>query len=272
MIDIRQTKQYANYLKATGWTVKRISNVNYSIKSFGIFGSFLKLQRPEKIDIKRLKKLIKKHHVFQISIEPKNSNDLQRLTSAHGFKLSDPYLPSKTLLLDLTKSQSHLLKNMRKNTRHVLRHTKIQVKTNPDLKLFRRTWKKTVGWRRYIPTLNNITTMQTCFGKNALFLLDQNTNTGAIFLKTKEMAYYWQAFTDKAGRQKSVQFQIVWQGILWAKKSGCKFFDFEGIYDERFPNQSWRGFSFFKAGFGGKIKTYPKPCTKIFLFSGRDPL
>jgi lipid II:glycine glycyltransferase (peptidoglycan interpeptide bridge formation enzyme) len=50
---------------------------------------------------------------------------------------------------------------------------------------------------------------------------------------------------------------MVWYGILWGKKRGAKMFDFEGIYDSRFPNKSWLGFTHFKKSFGGKEVEYP---------------
>jgi hypothetical protein len=38
-------------------------------------------------------------------------------------------------------------------------------------------------------------------------------------------------------------------------------FDFEGIFDERYPksNRDWLGFSKFKSGFGGKEIYFPPP-------------
>lgn len=82
-------------------------------------------------------------------------------------------------------------------------------------------------------------------------------SAGAIFLLADSIAYYWQAFTSKGGRGKLTQYKIVWEGILWAKKMGAKVFDFEGIYDERFPNKSWLGFTHFKKSFGGYEVEYP---------------
>jgi lipid II:glycine glycyltransferase (peptidoglycan interpeptide bridge formation enzyme) len=38
---------------------------------------------------------------------------------------------------------------------------------------------------------------------------------------------------------------------------GCKIFDFEGIYDSRFPIKSWLGFTHFKKQFGGNEIAYP---------------
>lgn len=76
-------------------------------------------------------------------------------------------------------------------------------------------------------------------------------SSGAIFLLADGIAYYWQAFANKEGRKKLYQYKVVWEGILWAKKKGARIFDFEGIYDERFPNKTWLGFTHFKKSFGG---------------------
>lgn len=265
MQDIRQSKQYGEYLKKTGWIVERIGSTNYFIKRFWVFGSFIKIQRPEKIELKAINKVIKKYRAFQVLIEPSPSTSYQLLTTKFGFRQTAPYLPSKTLVLDLTQPKKNLLKNMRKNTRSAIKHSKAELEKNPDLKKFKNSWKKTIGWKRYVPPLKNLKSMQEAFGENALFLLDKKSGSGAIFLKTKHTAYYWQAFTDQVGRKHNAQYKIVWQGILWAKKAKCKEFDFEGIYDPRFPDKSWQGFSFFKKGFGGGIKKYPGAFSR-FLF------
>ncbi len=56
MIDIRQSKDYAQYLSSLGWVVERINNINYFIKKFPLIGSVIKIQRPEKIDFKEITK------------------------------------------------------------------------------------------------------------------------------------------------------------------------------------------------------------------------
>jgi len=55
MTDIRQTLEYANYLKSNGWIVERINGINYFIKKLPLLGSILKLQRPKEIDFKIIK-------------------------------------------------------------------------------------------------------------------------------------------------------------------------------------------------------------------------
>ena len=90
-----------------------------------------------------------------------------------------------------------------------------------------------------------------------VFITDEKGHSGAIFLKTKDTSHYWQAFTGSEGRKKQIQYKIVWEGIIWAKRSGCKIFDFEGVFDERFPKNSWKGFTHFKKSFGGYEVIYP---------------
>ena len=87
---------------------------------------------------------------------------------------------------------------------------------------------------------------------------------GAIFTQSlHDYTYYWQGFTNKEGRTSLSQYTLLYQGILWAKKICCRVFDFEGIYDERFPNKSWLGFTHFKKSFGGKEVNFPGCYTKL---------
>ncbi len=263
-MDIRQGNNYAEYLKKTGWIVENINGVNYFIRKFPLIGSFIKIQRPQKINANTINKLVKKYRAFQVLIEPSPYTNYHLLTTSYNFKPASPYLPSKTLEIDLTQPQDEILKNMRKNTRYSIKHAQTTLHTNPDLTDFRNKWKSAVSYKRYIPSKKNLKALKKAFGKNALFLLDKNTNSGAIFLLSGNKAYYYHAFTDGAGRKNFTQFKIVWQGILWAKKNKAKVFDFEGVYDERFPNPGWHGFTHFKKGFGGNVVTHPASLKKYY--------
>ena len=50
MIDIRQTEKYNSYMTSLGWVVERVNNVNYFIKKLPFIGSFIKIQRPQRLD------------------------------------------------------------------------------------------------------------------------------------------------------------------------------------------------------------------------------
>jgi len=268
MIDIRQSKNYANYLTSLGWKVERIKEINYFLKKFPLIGSVLKIQRPEKIDLTSINRITKKYRVFQIILEPKDKNQESKLIKK-GFKLSkSPYLPSKTLYLDLTKPIK-----LEKETRRAIRigdRLKIRQYSSPtEIKTFREAWKNSVKLRRFVPSVEQLLNLRKNFPNNySIFLASHNDVSsiigGAIFTRSShDVGYYWQAFTNSQGRSSLSQYSLLYQGILWAKKMGCKVFDFEGIYDPRFPDKSWLGFSHFKRSFGGYEVSYPGCYTKL---------
>jgi len=266
MLDIRQTPRYAKYLRKTGWQVEKLNGVNCFIKRIPLIGSVIKIQRPETIPLKKIKNLVKKHYAFQLIIEPKTKMDAKYLKRNNFRLINSPFLPSKTLILDLTISREKLLKQFKKDTRYALRKTEKLIVAKPeDITTFYNSWKKAVGRKRYITPLSRLKILKRTFGKNALFLMTKSGSAGAIFLLGDKIAYYWQAFSGRKGRKELAQYKIVWEGILWAKKSGAKIFDFEGIYDERFPNKQWAGFTHFKKSFGGEGLEYPGCFTKIFI-------
>lgn len=257
MKDIRQTKEYAKFLQKLGWLVKKKKEVYYFQKRIFRILTIIKIQRPEKIDIAYIRKLQKTKGIINIIIEPKNNDQVKKIISM-GFKKTWPYLPSKTLILNL--ENKNLYPSLEKDCKQAIKKTKnLLVERYKDIKLFRKFWKKSVNFRRYVPSIKNLEGLDQAFGQKSLFLLykEGKAYSGAIFLRNKTTAYYWQAFTNQGARKKLAQYRIVWEGINWAKKEGCKYFDFEGIYDPRFPNHSWLGFTHFKKSFGGKEKKYP---------------
>lgn len=292
MIDIRQTQNYANYLRSLGWKVERIDGINYFIKKIPILGSILKIQRPEKIRIDTIGKLCREYGVFQTIIEPKNEQDSKYLESI-GFKLAkSTYLPSKTLQIDLTQSEEDILKQFKKDARSAIRKagalqspgrnrgrgafTVHECLTPDEIKIFRKGWQKSVKFKRFVPSADQLINLKKSFPQfHSLFLTSHNIFGriigGVIFTtsshgKSKYVTYYWQAFTNKEGRSTLSNYALLYHGILWAKRNAYKLFDFEGIYDPRFPDKSWLGFTHFKRSFGGYEVTYPGCYTKFSLF------
>ena len=279
MIDIRQSENYAKYLKSIGWTVERITEVNYFIKKVPLFGSILKVQRPEEIRIDTINKLCRKYGVFQTIIEPKNELDAKYLASI-GFKLAkSTYLPSRTLQIDLTKSQEEIIKHFKKDARYAIRRggevKTIEYSTPDEIKKFREGWKKSVKYNRYVPSAEQLIKLKKSFPQSkSLFLASHNITGrimgGVIFTtssheRSNYITYYWQAFTNKEGRALLSQYSLLYQGILWAKRNGFKILDFEGVFDPRFPNKNWLGFTHFKQSFGGDTVSYPGCYTRFRL-------
>lgn len=264
MTDLRQSKSYATYMKNLGWQVEKVNNIYCYLKKFPLLGYFAKIQRPTEISSTLINKIEAQFHPFQIIIEPVSINSIPVLKKAKFNLSKSPYSPTQSLLLNLTPSTYSLYHSLEKETRRLLRKTQNQeISETKNVPLFHRAFNSAVNRSRYVPSIINLTSLQNAFGDKSLFLLTQNHTAGAVFLRTKRTGYYWLAFTSKEGRRNKSQYQILWQGLEWAKNEGCEAFDFEGIYDTRFPIKSWKGFTHFKKGFGGIEVKYPGTFSKF---------
>lgn len=277
LIDLRQTEDYSNFLSEQGWNVERLNNTNYFVKKIPLIGSFLKIQRPEKIDFEIIRNLEKKYRVFQTIIEPKTNSQVADLIS-NNFKLSKrPYLPSKTIHINLKQDQKTIYANFTKDAKYAIRKgSTLRIKeysSSKEIKNFYNSWKNSVNFSRYVPSLKTLLELKKSFPHNkSIFLASHNISGriigGAIFtISSHEVSnyitYYMYGFTNKEGRTSLSQYSLLYSGILWGKKMGCKVFDFEGIYDERFPIKSWLGFTHFKKQFGGSEVSYPGCYTRF---------
>ncbi|MCJ7793056.1 MAG: peptidoglycan bridge formation glycyltransferase FemA/FemB family protein [Candidatus Marinimicrobia bacterium] len=258
-MDLRQSKEFAQYLKLSGWLVERMDNGYVYIRKLPLLPPLImKLQYPESpIDFEKIEKLAKKHKPFQIEIQPlKKESDFEK----HGYQLrGGGGHVTKTLQINLNQPEKKILAQMKKDARYGIRKAEkeaLQIIEVLDLEKFQQIWRKSVGWRRYVPSLKTLTRLKKAFGKKAIFLTANNL-AGTVTLFTHDSAYYYYAFTSKEGRKKFAQYLLVWQAIKLAKKREYRIFNFEGIYDQRFPNKSWQGFSHFKKSFGGKEIEYP---------------
>jgi len=271
MTDLRQTKEYTKYMESIGWIVERVSGVNYFIRRLPIIGSFVKIQRPKITDFNQINRVAKKYRAFQIVIEP---FDFARgkLLKKRGFKpTKSPYLPSKTVHIDLTKSEKEVLKEMHHKTRYNIKiatRNKLQVTKSEDIDAFVDLWLNAQPSRKFLKLGKSIHAMHNAFGKNSHLLLAYKDNkllSGILMPETGYVAYYMYAAATAEGKKLFAPTLVTWETIKLAKKMGCKIFDFEGIYDDRFPLKSWLGFSRFKKSFGGLEVEYPGAYSKFLL-------
>lgn len=269
-MNLRQSKEFADFMKLSGWTVERIdSNYVYLRKISFLPPLILKISYPqEPINFGKIENLIKKYRPLFVQIQPqKISSEFRK----YHYQPSRSFgHVTKTIHLDLSFPEKKILAQMKKDVRYEIRKAgkeNIKIQKTDDLKKFRQAWKKSVNWQRDVPSLKTLLALNKAFGKKVFFLVvqDQAKNTsespkliaGTVILLADKTAYYYYAFTSKEGRKKFAQYLLVWEAIKMAKKLGCRIFDFEGIYDERFPIKSWLGFSHFKKSFGGKEVEYP---------------
>ena len=265
-MDLRQSKEFAQHMKLSGWIVEKADGCYVYLRKLPLLPPLImKVQYPKPpIPFTQIKKLAKKYKPLQIQIQPlKMESGFEK----HSYKLTGGGHVTKTLQIDLTQSEKKILSQMKKDTRYGIRKAKketIQIIEAKDLEQFHQAWKKSVSWQRYVHSIKTLSRLKKVFGKKAVFLLASSLG-GTVILLTDKTAYYYYAFTSREGRKKFAQYLLVWEAIKLAKKRGCKIFDFEGIYDERFPIKSWQGFSHFKKSFGGKEIKYPGVFTKTKL-------
>ncbi len=266
MTDIRQEKEWGEYLRLRGWTVKSIGcacgkhRLQVLIYRLGWWPfSILKLQRAEcDPDFDELRKIKRKFWVINSYIEPLKVINYQRFSKAGYKKTKFPFLATKTVVVDLTKSKESLWNDLSSNAKRLIKkNEQIKSVTLPSEK-FREIWRKSSKvWVLSQSDLNNLKKAY----KNKLRIVassdDKELHSGIILLSTKDCINYFQTWTNEAGRRSGAHYKLIWEEILRAKSLGKKFFDFEGIFDQEYPINKWRGFSEFKMKFGGRVIKHP---------------
>jgi lipid II:glycine glycyltransferase (peptidoglycan interpeptide bridge formation enzyme) len=269
MSDLRQSNEYANYLRSIGWQVEthlpagRKYPLHIYLKHFPILGWFAKIQRPDYLNNKVIDFIESTYHPHQFSIEPLNNKQILFLRK---FKLSNsPSLPSKTLVIDLKKSEKELLNTFSQKTRYninLANRKNIKIIEIDDILVFTNFWRNNFEKKRFpfFSQQKNIVALSKAFGKNSKVLLAKKDNKviAVLFLLLHDkITYYMYAASNSEGRKNFAPTLLTWHAVLLSKKLGIKTFDFDGIYDERFPIKSWLGFTKFKKGFGGYEIGYP---------------
>lgn len=288
IMDIRQSPHYAAYMRSLGWKVEKIDKWNAFIKPFPLIGSFIKIQRiGNPVPWEEIKQLSIKHRAFRIIIEPYEPI-LQTLKPSNLQTVSAPFSPTRTIHIDLTPNEEIIFRRFKESTRRAVRRAEklgITVKESNDIELFARMKTKNLFPVAFFMR-NDIKKLWLSFQPNnatILFAYNQIPNgnkrtanseqritnplAGILLLFYGKTAYYWHAFSTLEGNKLRAPSLLVWEALKVSKKRGCKIFDFEGIYDERFPKQfkNWKGFTRFKKGFGGKKVIYPSSYSLVNL-------
>ncbi len=263
MADLRQSKEYGEYLRKTGWIVEKINGgIQVFIKRIPFLGlSVMKVQRFDgDIDFDLLNNLKRKYWVFYVVLEPIKEMVLK------GFKKSgDSYLPSRTLVINLKTSEQALWRELSKDARQrIKKNTGVEIKEihkEKDLRIFWEMWKK--SGKGFVPGFEKIKALKESFGGKCLILggyLKGELLAGTIVLSADKTAYYYFAWTNQEGKKVGAQYKLVWEGILRSKKNGFEGWDFEGVDDERSPRKSWEGFSAFKRRRVHLLWSYGRHC------------
>lgn len=266
-MDIRQTPEHAKYLQRVGWVVETVRPyIQVYLRRIPLLPfHVMKIQRytkePNVSDILALKKKYRvKYMVTEPSIGLMESATDKRLRLKRS---SSGFLCTKTLQIDLSKSVKQLQGELHQNAKRQLKKSSVQtvvLKTIAEKNLFQQHGQKfgkfwMLNDKQFDALLDGYGLKARCIAS-----IDPATHeqvSGIILLCSNDTVYYYRAWTSPLGKELGAHYASTWFTIQFAKKQGFKWFDFDGIFDERFPVKTWQGFTEFKRKFGGVEIEYP---------------
>jgi lipid II:glycine glycyltransferase (peptidoglycan interpeptide bridge formation enzyme) len=287
-MDIRQTKGWGDYLKAIGWKVKEVDGIQIFIKKIPLFNlSFIKVQRQKNpIPFKKIDKLAKEYKSLMVLVEPslEDYNDQQFLKNGY-LRTIQPVVHTATIQIDLLPSLEKIMSGFSENARRNIRKglasdivvKKIFMSKQQDLKQFEVFLKLlknlTVIKKFWVPDDTEMKKKVKGLKDSILFFAYEKNQTDPIatvwLAKTKDSSHYIQTGITKRGYELLANYVLVWSIIETSKKLKLKYFDFEGVYDPRYPKMHprWKNFSEFKKRFHGNKIEYPTSWVKFYSFT-----
>ncbi len=287
-MEIQQSVLYTHYLKALHWNVDLVDNTYIFSKKIPFLGTIAKLQRSLLLpDVDTLAQFLKHHRVRSLSVEPDSSVDqkifhLWLNKISHVVRInSSPFLPTKTIRVDLSGSEDEIFQRFSEAKRRAVRRAQknnLRINESTNIQDLIKIKNKSSGFLGFITT-TGIDKLWPIFAPDhaAILLAYKPHSTfsiqhsafhiigGVLLLFLDKVAYYWIAGSTKEGKKLFAPTLLVWEALKLSKKRGMKQFDFVGIWDQRMPKQfhEWKGFTKFKEGFGGKELYYPISSEKI---------
>lgn len=242
-IDLRQTQEYAEYMRRIGWEVAPVPDWLYIKKIPLLPWSIAKLQRAKNVDWKLVEKARKKHRIIYL--------------------VTEDTIAKKTLWIDLRKSDKRLLAEMRAKTRYNIGLAKrrgVKVKIVAGEKILKtglfNLLKQNAGRLGIFEMPQKWFEAQVSAFKNKCFTIlaysGRELIAGNFFMTSKDGCFYSHNGSTKLGRRLMAPSLCTWEGMKEAKRRKLKVFDFEGIYDGSRILRRWQGFTRFKRGFGGE--------------------
>lgn len=295
--DLRQCKEYQEFLCGFGGCFEDLGGgeVGYITRLW--FFPFLKIMIVQAVSdpliLSRVDHMCRRYRMISVRVLPKAIVGTEQAAiwdqelREHGYSL-DKYsiAPTKTVVVDLALGEEDLLSQMKSKTRYNVRLAErrgVKVEVVDGI---------TIGQNlKYLDEFHSVYSQNSkrigvgsapkewfgklfeTFGQN-LFVVYAYLSSGEIgavgcYIVTEDTVWYQMNGTTEAGRKDFAANIVVWEGMLEGKRRGCKWYDFDGIYDERYDDDTWKGFSRFKLGFGGVEITYLGSYIKKFPFLKR---
>lgn len=225
---------------------------------------------PDKDLVEALKKIGKENNCAFIKLEPNITiEQFNNLTIHKSFIVSPkPLFTKYNFILDLTKSEDQLLKNMHPKTRYNIRlaqkhNVKVEERVDAEafkiyLKLYFETTKRQ-GYHGHIENYHRKVwqTLRHADMARLLIAYYQLPLTAWMLLNFKDTLYYPYGGSSKNHPEVMANNLICWEAIKLGKKMGLKKFDMWGALGPNADTSDpWYGFHRFKQGYGGQLVEY----------------
>ncbi len=130
---------------------------------------------------------------------------------------------------------------------------------------------KHLGKKRgfYVPPYEEYRKKVEAFKETSFFLFAYHNNkpVAVVWYATfQEVLVYLQTGIVQKGYDLFANYLLVWEGLKIGQKLKRKVFDFETIYDDRYPKEhvKWKGYTEFKRRFHGIEVNYPPSYIKFY--------
>lgn len=228
--------------------------------------------------LEEVKKIAKKEKAVFLRIEPplnkEEAREYEKIAKKLKFKTAHAsHQPECTLIIDLTKSEEEILKDMKQKGRYNIRLAEkkgVKIKESKDAKQFYEILKETTQRDGFTPHDKDfyqmmIDTLEPA-GKVKLYMAKYQGQEIAGLIATfhEDTATYYYGASSNQNRNVMAPYLLQWHTIREAKKAGFKKYDFLGIAPPDSKNHPWEGVTSFKKKFGGETVEYVK--AKEFIF------
>lgn len=225
-----------------------------------------------KLFLEKIKKIAQKDKALFLRIDPdwNNSEENREFVSNFSFKkFKKEVQPKNTLLLDVSRSEEEILKQMHSKTRYNIKlaerkGVKIRISdgSDRDLASFCNLMDKTAARDGFKSHPKEYYKKQlNFFNKRDLIKLFIAELEGEVIASVivsfyGDNAVYLHGASDYEYRKYMAPYLIQWKAILEAKRRDCLFYDFWGVEGSDSKNkvegQDWQGITRFKKGFAKK--------------------
>lgn len=291
-MDIKQTPQWGNYLEQMGWTPKMVGKTLVLIRIIRPFNfSVIKIIHPYgPLPFEKIDKLAKEFNALFVVIEPHHYKYNPASFPKKGYRVSFMrYTNSATIKIDLKQKEHDLFRsfsenaqrNIKKSLKNNLRVETVFLKNEKTTKHFDQFFKLLENLKKikkfYTPDYKEYIKKMTAFKDTSyiLFAYEKGSKEPIAtvwYASYNNVVSYIQTGITQRGYELLANYLLVWEGLKQAQKLKLEVFDFETIYDERYPKDhlSWRGYSEFKKRFHGYTIEYPPTWIKLYnpLFKG----